>query len=207
MSMTLIELQDDALVAVCCRLKQDDMFAASLSCTALRNVLREEERWQRKTTYRAATASIPRAMWALENGCDANPVLCEFAAERGQLEVLQWLRTNGCEWDMRTCTAAVYGCHLLVLQWARTNGCEWDWDTCYETAKHNLGAIRMLARRNGCEWDEWTCADAARSGNQEYMSFDDSTRTFHAFAVEHDYMTMLQWLRVNCWPYALHSQY
>ena len=41
MSMTLIELQDDALVAVCCLLEQDDMFAASLSCTALRNVLRE----------------------------------------------------------------------------------------------------------------------------------------------------------------------
>eukprot|EP00873_Tetraselmis_striata_P041367 jgi/Tetstr1/461631/TSEL_006731.t1 len=47
---------------------------------------------------------------------------CEWAAERGQLAVLQWLRQKGCPWDEVVCRAAAEGGHLELLQWAIEQG-------------------------------------------------------------------------------------
>mmetsp|Transcript_10942 Transcript_10942/g.27521 ORF Transcript_10942/g.27521 Transcript_10942/m.27521 type:complete len:195 (-) Transcript_10942:501-1085(-) len=53
-----------------------------------------------------------------------------WAAEAGQLEVLQWAREQGCPWDDATCLEAARSGNLSVLQWARTQGCPWDAYRC-----------------------------------------------------------------------------
>ena len=82
---------------------------------------------------------------------------CQRAAEGGHLEVLRWLRDNSCPWDGTTCKGAALGGHLPVLQWLRANGCPWDLWTCAKAA--NSGHLELLqwARANGCLWDERTC--------------------------------------------------
>jgi hypothetical protein len=47
---------------------------------------------------------------------------CSFAAEGGQLEVLQWLREQNCSWDAWTCAAAAFGGYLELLQCTTARG-------------------------------------------------------------------------------------
>ena len=55
--------------------------------------------------------------------------ICQYAAEAGQLEVLQWAFANGCigEYVERNkdllIRAAAKGGNLALLQWLRANGC------------------------------------------------------------------------------------
>ena len=90
---------------------------------------------------RGALKEVEGFRWLISQGKDWEDVLwnscyerryivCEKAAQAGQLEVLKWTRARGCEWNAATCTRAAGGGHLEVLQWARANGCEWDWRTC-----------------------------------------------------------------------------
>ena len=52
---------------------------------------------------------------------------CFYAANGGQLEVLQWLKLEAdCPWDANTCTEAASGGHLRMLKWAHESGCPWD---------------------------------------------------------------------------------
>jgi hypothetical protein len=44
---------------------------------------------------------------------------CRFAAQRGDLAMLQLLRAHGCPWDLRTGDAATRGGHCHILAWAR----------------------------------------------------------------------------------------
>jgi hypothetical protein len=62
-----------------------------------------------------------------------------YAAEGGQLDVLQWARANGCPWDAETCWGAAHKGHLEVLKWARANGCPWNASTREKAAE--LGYI------------------------------------------------------------------
>ena len=79
--------------------------------------------------YAANYGQLEIPQWARANGCPWNEFTCSGAAEGGHLEVLQWLCANGCKWDARTCTGAARGGHLEVLQWARANGCPWNIQT------------------------------------------------------------------------------
>ena len=74
-------------------------------------------------------------------------VVCEYAANYGQLEILQWARANGCPWNEFTCSGAAEGGHLEVLQWLRANGCKWDARTCTGAARGGLlGVLQWGAR-------------------------------------------------------------
>jgi hypothetical protein len=74
-------------------------------------------------------------------------VVCEYAANYRQLEILQWARANGCPWNEFTCSGAAEGGHLEVLQWLRANGCKWDARTCTGAARGGLlGVLQWGAR-------------------------------------------------------------
>jgi hypothetical protein len=66
--------------------------------------------------------------------------LCEQAAKKGDLAVLQWARSQGCPWDRLTCWCAARGGHLAVLQWARSQGCPWDLTFCKRTGTAEVRA-------------------------------------------------------------------
>ena len=70
-----------------------------------------------------------------------------YAAEGGQLDVLQWARANGCPWDGSTCAGAAEGGHLDVLQWARANGCPWNETTCEYAVKGGKFELYKWARK------------------------------------------------------------
>ena len=56
-----------------------------------------------------------------------HPETMEWAAEGGNLELVQWLYASGCPCDT-TCNGAARGGHLKVMQWALAHGCP-DTDT------------------------------------------------------------------------------
>jgi hypothetical protein len=76
--------------------------------------------------------------------------VCNYAARRGHLEVLQWARENGCHWDKWTCAYAAKCGHLEILQWARENGCPWDKWTCAYAAFRGHLEVLQWAHKNGC---------------------------------------------------------
>ena len=49
-------------------------------------------------------------------------VVCEYAANYRQLEILQWARANGCPWDLQTCVNATFTHNFELLSWALANG-------------------------------------------------------------------------------------
>jgi hypothetical protein len=55
---------------------------------------------------------------------------CTYAAENGDLSILQWCRANKCPWDERTCSMAAKNGHVGILQWCRANGCPWNGSSC-----------------------------------------------------------------------------
>ena len=124
---------------------------------------------------------LETATWVSENACwngkrtDESAAegtnMCAWAAQHGNLEMLQSLHANGCPWDERTCEAAAAGGHLELLQWARANGCPWDESTCSSVAyKGHLEVLQWL-RANGCPWDTSTCHWAAANGHFDMLSW------------------------------------
>ena len=51
-------------------------------------------------------------------------IICESAANKGYLNILQWARDINCGWNVLTCRNAATNGHLEVLKWARKNGCK-----------------------------------------------------------------------------------
>ena len=98
-------------------------------------------------------------------------LLCQAAAQSGQLEELKSLRANRCPWDEYTCSSAASSGHLEMLQWARANGCPWDEWTCTRAAYDGQLEVLKWARANSCPWNEKTCAGAARSGQLEVLKW------------------------------------
>jgi len=102
--------------------------------------------------------------WAWENSCPRPPMLsslCNDAAGRGHLEMLQWLHAKGHRWGARACLQAVRGGHVRVVRWLIENGQEWSSDMCFVAAQEsNLYMLQWL-RSQGCPWDDRVCHEAA----------------------------------------------
>ena len=62
-----------------------------------------------------------------------------YAAESGQLAVLQWLRAQDppCPWDESACWEAASSGELAVLRWLRSQDppCPWDQEECFIAAE------------------------------------------------------------------------
>jgi hypothetical protein len=73
-------------------------------------------------------------------------LVCRYALEFGQLEILKWARENGCPRDVKMCGAASYEGHFEIANWARENGYEWREGTCAAAAR---GARERLPVERG----------------------------------------------------------
>jgi hypothetical protein len=115
----------------------------------------------------AATVSSPERLELARAaaGWTETKDLCDRAAAKGHLAVLQWARANGCRWTHRTCDRAAANGHLAVLQWARANGCVWTHRSCDWAAENGHLAVLQWARANGCRWTSGTCDRAAANGH------------------------------------------
>lgn len=75
--------------------------------------------------------------------------LCDIAAKRGSVSLLQLLRSMNCPWSGKTCAfAAKYG-HLHVLEWLRDNGCPWDIKTPANAIWNGHESVYFWASRRG----------------------------------------------------------
>jgi hypothetical protein len=91
--------------------------------------------------------------WARAHGARWGSYCCEYAAERGDLEMLQWLvfgdnGNDSCPWDEWVCAKAALGGHLNVLQW-----------------------LRSRPNFYPAPWDEWTCRYAAFKGHLDILKW------------------------------------
>ena len=128
--------------------------------------LRFQELNENTAAYLGCLSALHR--WQRRGRLSRQELLCEAAANVGNLEELKVLRADGWPWDERTCQRAAEGGHLEVLRWLRDNSCPWDGTTCKGAA---LGGHLPVLRANGCPWDLWTCAKAANSGHLEVLQW------------------------------------
>jgi len=134
--------------------------------------------------------------------------LSEWAAEGGQLAVLQWLHKVGFPWSAETCGIAAYFGHLEVLQWLRAHGCIWNIFTSANAASSGRLDVLQWLRANGCPWTESTCQAAADIGRLDLLQWLRAqdppcpwgTFTFSA-AVKKGHWEVLQWLRSHGCPW------
>eukprot|EP00611_Tribonema_gayanum_P002320 TRINITY_DN116_c0_g1_i1.p1 TRINITY_DN116_c0_g1~~TRINITY_DN116_c0_g1_i1.p1 ORF type:complete len:380 (-),score=26.06 TRINITY_DN116_c0_g1_i1:93-1232(-) len=117
----------------------------------------------------AGRGDLEMLQWARSKGCYLHHFTGAAAARGGHLEVLQWAHANGCPSDAGTCAAAASGGHLEVLRWLHDVRCEWDQSTCDCAADGgHLGTLQYAARR-GCPWTRWTCYNAAYRGHLQLL--------------------------------------
>jgi hypothetical protein len=104
--------------------------------------------------------------WARANGapCSYLARVCEAAAQKGHLRIVQWARRNNVPWGS-TCASAALGGQLAVLRWARRNGAPWDEGTCWFAALCGHTQLLKWARSNGAPWQREACLTCARRGN------------------------------------------
>ena len=72
-----------------------------------------------QSNVRDYTLNVTLLQWAYDNGkgCELTTETYAYAAEGGNLKVLEWLRKHNCPWDSMTCAKAAEGGHLEVLKW------------------------------------------------------------------------------------------
>ena len=124
--------------------------------------------------------------------------LCEQAAKKGFLDILQYLHENGYSWNWKTCKNAAKNGHLKCLKYAGENDCSfysdltslaarnghldilqylyslnfpWHGNTCSEAARNRHLDCLKFARENGCPWDASTCKSAVESGSLEILKY------------------------------------
>lgn len=92
----------------------------------------------RKTAARGG--HLPILQWVESEGYKAwDAKLSAYAAQAGQINVLEWARERGFPFAAYTSRAAAYGGHKKVLLWLRANGFPHVEDAC-------SGAASMVAR-------------------------------------------------------------
>ncbi|SHO33500.1 Pseudo ankyrin repeat-like [Cedratvirus A11] len=124
-------------------------------------------------TKKTVKLAIDRDLLDLLQSCmDFVPekFICNMAAEKGSLKVLQWARTKGYPWNARTCALAARCGHLEILQWARTNECIWDEEVCASAAEGGHLEILQWLRTNGCPWYNWICVTMANLQGHRHVS-------------------------------------
>ncbi|SHO33505.1 Pseudo ankyrin repeat-like [Cedratvirus A11] len=94
--------------------------------------------------------------------------LCNVAAKKNNLELLQWAKSKGYEWDSWTYQHAMNNKNLQMVQWMRANGCPWNETVCGFAAQNSLEILKWI-RSQGCPWHESTCANAAECGQIEIL--------------------------------------
>jgi hypothetical protein len=99
--------------------------------------------------------------------------VADYAAYKGDLELLQWARANGFEWGDNTCAFAAFGGHLDLLQWAYENGCDEGDDTfCYAARGGSLAIVKWVYE-NDLYLGNWARTYAVQSNHVEIIKYLD----------------------------------
>jgi hypothetical protein len=109
--------------------------------------------------------------WARLQNCPWDKYTCSWAAKHGHLEVLKWARLQNCPWDEYVCIWSAYCGHLKVLKWAHFQGCPRNRHTCSYAAQGGHLEVLKWARECGYLWDTWTCTWAAAAGHLEVIKW------------------------------------
>jgi hypothetical protein len=122
--------------------------------------------------FAARSGSIDMLLWIAEKGGILDKSTCTAAARAGHLHVLQHLHAINCKWDANACSAAARKAHLPVLQWLHEHGCAWDAATICNDAAEG-GSIEMLRYLNTCGlvFDADTMSSAALNGRLEVVKY------------------------------------
>jgi len=81
--------------------------------------------WDRWTiAYAAEQGNLAMVEYCVENGCPMNEYACTFAAREGYLDVLKYLHENDCPWDSHTCYLAHVNNHNDCLNYLIEQKCE-----------------------------------------------------------------------------------
>jgi len=91
--------------------------------------------------------------------------------QNGECTLIQWLGENSKDWKLLACSyAAQYG-NLYLLQLAHAHGCTWYVTTPGYAAQ--IGHLAMLEYlvESGCPWDENVAIRAAQNGHLEVLQY------------------------------------
>jgi len=85
-----------------------------------------------RCTYAAKHGNLELLKKYRKEGHRWNWMVCAFAAERGDIAMLQWARAQEppCPWSSAVCIAAAQNGNMKMLQWARAQEppCPWNWE-------------------------------------------------------------------------------
>lgn len=125
-------------------------------------------------------------------------LLCELAAVRGQLQVLQWSQNEEPPWQINAIRCAVLALehgYQELLDWLRETfpGCLQD--SCAELEAAGLGlvtALRCLKAHNPqSPWDSKTLLAAAMGGHMDALEIPVQSRSSMSIGCNHSYGSCL----------------
>lgn len=113
--------------------------------------------------------------WCLDKGYIFDDKIMDYAAECGQILIVQFLYNKGIV-SYNIFNIAVNNGNLPLLKWAHANGCKIN---SYISSNHLSGVaaqnghleILQWLRADGCPWDENVCANAAKNGHLEVLKW------------------------------------
>ncbi len=108
----------------------------------------------------------------VDNGCNIDPIICDYGALVGHLDVVIWGKNKGNKLNLSTCLCAAQFGNLEILKWlVEQNSIEkfeepsiYDNRICQWAAKGGHLQIITWARENGFDWDSSAPAESARFG-------------------------------------------
>jgi hypothetical protein len=122
--------------------------------------------------YAAENGNIDMINWLIENHYTTSFDMCEIAAGYGHLDMLKFLTKNNFYSDYHACVAAASNGQLECLQWLIKNGHQLDVSCVYsESALHNQRHIIVWMRKNGYVWDSKTCEWAIKGNNFDLLKW------------------------------------
>lgn len=147
--------------------------------------------------------------WLIEKGFYLDDEVIAGAAEFGSLEVILKLKANGCPWAKNVCESAAVKGHLHILQYLRSNPenlCHWDEKTSCKAAEGgNLEVLKWLKEQD-CPWDPQIPTILAMKGHFEALRWEMenggqwNVKIFNWIAGNGD-LEVLKWAWENKCPY------
>lgn len=132
--------------------------------------------WARKKGARCdwfayVNAAADMLPWLQSQRISLDSMVCELAAQKGDLERLKWAKGQGLALTSDVCSrAAIFG-HLHVIKWARENHCPWDKDTSNFAASKGHFELLKWVLENGAPWHQEILTYAKVSKNPELIAW------------------------------------
>jgi len=109
--------------------------------------------------------------WLQKNNYPFGCSICHTAAENGQFEVLKWLIAHDCPTNEWTNVGAALSGDLEMLQWSLSNNNSYRTDICWAAA--NKGHLHLLKwlHDNNYPWNYESCQIASHNGHLNVLKY------------------------------------